>query len=76
MCGRIAWVNDANRRPSQCNMRIVWGLAFKGASPWGDGSILDPDDGNTYRLAASLEPGGELGPGSTGAFRCSEKPKS
>jgi uncharacterized protein (DUF2147 family) len=60
VCGRIVWVNDPNRRPSQCGKTIVWGLASEGSSKWTNGSILDPDNGKTYKLSASLEPDGML----------------
>jgi uncharacterized protein (DUF2147 family) len=60
VCGRIVWVNDPNRRQSQCGKIIIWGLTPEGASKWKGGSILDPDDGKTYRLAASMEHDGVL----------------
>jgi uncharacterized protein (DUF2147 family) len=60
VCGRIAWINDPSRRPSQCGRTIVWGLKEAGPNEWAGGSILDPDDGNTYRLSAVFEPDGTL----------------
>ena len=60
VCGRIAWINDPARRPSQCGRTIVWGLKENGPNEWAGGSILDPDDGNTYRLSAVFEPDGTL----------------
>jgi uncharacterized protein (DUF2147 family) len=60
VCGRIEWVRDPRRRPTQCGKTIVWGLAPDGSAKWTDGSIFDPDDGNTYRLSASLQSDGTL----------------
>jgi uncharacterized protein (DUF2147 family) len=60
VCGRIVWVNDPKRRPSLCGKTIVWGLASEGSSKWTNGWILDPDDGKTYHLSASLDPDGSL----------------
>src|SRR5690349_6691893 len=55
VCGRIAWLKDPARRPSQCGKTIVWGLAGQGLNEWTGGSILDPDDGRTYQLSAKLQ---------------------
>jgi len=60
VCGRIVWLKDPQRRPKECGQTIVWGLAPAGADSWSNGSIFDPTNGNTYRLAATLEPGGTL----------------
>jgi uncharacterized protein (DUF2147 family) len=60
VCGRIVWIKDPNRRPSQCGRMIIWGLGVSGPSEWTGGSILDPDDGTTYQLAAKLQPDGAL----------------
>lgn len=60
VCGRIVWIGDAARRLAQCGKTIVWGLEQKGPNEWTEGSILDPDDGNTYRLSATLESDGTL----------------
>jgi len=60
VCGRIVWIKDPNRRPSQCGRMIIWGLGAAGPSEWAGGSILDPDDGTTYRLSAKLQPDGAL----------------
>jgi uncharacterized protein (DUF2147 family) len=60
VCGRIVWINDPARRRSQCGKMIVWGLDAKGNNEWDGGSILDPDDGKTYRLSAVYEPDGTL----------------
>ena len=60
VCGRIVWIGDAARRPAQCGKTIVWGLQAQGRNEWAGGSILDPDDDKTYRLAATLETDGTL----------------
>lgn len=60
VCGQIVWIKDATRRPSQCGMTIIWGLEAKGPAEWTGGSILDPDDGKTYRLSATYQPDGTL----------------
>ncbi len=60
VCGRITWIRDARRLRSQCGSTIVWGLTADGPAKWSNGTILDPDDGNTYRLSASLQEDGAL----------------
>jgi uncharacterized protein (DUF2147 family) len=60
VCGRIVWIGDPARRPSQCGKVIVWGLKSTSVSQWAGGSILDPDDGATYDLAAYYQPNGTL----------------
>jgi uncharacterized protein (DUF2147 family) len=60
MCGRVAWVKDPHRRKLDCGRTIVWGLSPSGPETWGDGSIYDTTDGNTYRLNATLDPDGTL----------------
>jgi len=60
VCGRIVWIKDEARRPSQCGRMIVWGLAENGPSEWTGGSIIDPDDETTYRLSATFESDGTL----------------
>jgi uncharacterized protein (DUF2147 family) len=60
VCGKIVWIKDPKRRPSQCGKTIIWGLALVGPSEWTGGSILDPDDSTTYRLSANLQPDGAL----------------
>jgi uncharacterized protein (DUF2147 family) len=60
VCGRIAWIRDPRRRSTECGRTIVWGLASDGPSKWTNGSILDPADGKTYRLSASLQSDGTL----------------
>ena len=60
VCGRIVWIKDAARRPTQCGRTIVWGLEPRTRNQWDGGSILDPDDDNIYRLTANFEPDGTL----------------
>jgi uncharacterized protein (DUF2147 family) len=60
VCGRIVWVKDAARRPSQCGRTIVWGLQATGPGEWTEGSIIDPDNETTYRLSATFEADGTL----------------
>jgi uncharacterized protein (DUF2147 family) len=60
VCGQIVWIKDASRRQSQCGMTIIWGLETKGPAEWTGGSILDPNNGKTYRLSATYEPDGTL----------------
>jgi uncharacterized protein (DUF2147 family) len=60
VCGRIAWINEAAKRPSQCGQTIIWGLAPIAQNEWAGGAILDPNDGKTYRLSASYKPDGTL----------------
>lgn len=44
------------KRASQCGRTIIWGLVRQSPSVWTGGSILDPNDGKTYRLSATYEP--------------------
>ena len=60
VCGRIVWLNDPAKRPSQCGRTIIWGLEARGRNEWGGGSIVDPNDDKTYRLSAVYEPDGTL----------------
>ena len=60
VCGKIDWMKDASRRASQCGKTIIWGLQPNGLTEWSGGSILDPNDGKTYRLSATYEPDGTL----------------
>jgi uncharacterized protein (DUF2147 family) len=60
VCGQIVWIDDPTRRPSQCGMIIIWGLEARGRNEWDGGSILDPNDGKTYRLSAVYEQDGTL----------------
>ena len=56
VCGRIVWLGEPAKRASQCGRTIIWGLELKSPSVWTGGSILDPNDGKTYRLSATYEP--------------------
>ena len=60
VCGRIVWIGDPAKRPSQCGKTIIWGLERESRSFWSGGSILDPNNGRTYRLSATYEPDGTL----------------
>jgi uncharacterized protein (DUF2147 family) len=60
VCGRIVWIKDAAKRPSQCGQTIIWGLAPAAVNQWTGGAIRDPNDGKTYRLSATYEPDGTL----------------
>ena len=60
VCGRIVWIKDAAKRSVQCNRTIIWGLAATAQNEWAGGTILDPNDGKTYRLSATYEPNGTL----------------
>jgi uncharacterized protein (DUF2147 family) len=60
VCGRIVWIDEAAKRPTQCGKIIVWGLAQTGPITWKGGAIFDPNDGKTYRLSATFQPNGEL----------------
>jgi uncharacterized protein (DUF2147 family) len=60
VCGKIVWMKDASRRASQCGKTIIWGLQPNSLTEWSGGSILDPNDGKTYRLSATYEPDGTL----------------
>jgi hypothetical protein len=56
VCGRIVWLGEPAKRASQCGRTIIWGLERQSPSVWTGGSILDPNDGKTYRLSATYEP--------------------
>ena len=60
VCGRIVWLGEPAKRASQCGRTIIWGLELTSPSVWTGGSILDPNDGKTYRLSATYEPDGTL----------------
>ena len=56
ICGRIVWMKDVAKRPSQCGQTIIWGLARATENEWAGGAILDPNDGEIYQLSATYEP--------------------
>jgi uncharacterized protein (DUF2147 family) len=60
VCGRIAWLKDAAKRPAQCGQTIIWGLAPVTKNEWAGGAILDPNDGKIYQLSATYELDGTL----------------
>jgi uncharacterized protein (DUF2147 family) len=60
VCGKIIWLRDAERRPDQCGIKIIWGLLPDDSKHWSQGTILDPDNGKSYSLSAALEPNGTL----------------
>ncbi|HTV87472.1 MAG TPA: DUF2147 domain-containing protein [Stellaceae bacterium] len=57
-----------NRNPSPglrsrplCGLTIMWGFRADGAGHWNDGTIYDPQSGNTYRAEMTMRPDGSLG---------------
>jgi len=60
VCGKILWLHDPLRRPTQCNKLIIWGLVPDGERHWSNGTILDTKDGVSYNLSATLRPDGTL----------------
>ena len=42
VCGRIAWIKDPRRRPTQCGRMIIWGLA---AAVPSNGRVDNPRSG-------------------------------
>jgi uncharacterized protein (DUF2147 family) len=60
VCGRIVWIKEAAKRPSQCGQTIIWGLAPTEQNEWAGGAILDPNNGKTYQLSASYRLDGTL----------------
>jgi uncharacterized protein (DUF2147 family) len=60
VCGRIVWIKEVAKRPSQCGQTIIWGLAPTAQNEWAGGAILDPNDGKTYQLSASYQRDGTL----------------
>ena len=36
----------------RCGLTIIWGLQSDGPDHWSNGSLYDPQDGNTYDLTA------------------------
>jgi uncharacterized protein (DUF2147 family) len=60
ICGRIVWLKDVAKRPSQCGQTIIWGLAPAAQNEWTGGAILDPNDGRIYQVSATYELDGTL----------------
>ena len=40
-------------------MTILWNLKPDGANEWSGGTILDPNNGKTYKSKLELQPGGK-----------------
>ncbi len=56
LCGQVVWLNNpALRTPEMCGRTIIWGLTPSGPADWNGGQLFDPENGNTYDLAASLQ---------------------
>jgi|SRR5882672_3132736 len=53
-CGKIVWVHNPAQR-NFCDRMIIWGLTSDGASEWGGGSFLNPENGKTYNLKATVD---------------------
>jgi uncharacterized protein (DUF2147 family) len=60
VCGKIIWLRDAERRSDQCDRQIIWGWLPDDNKHWSQGTILDPDNGKSYSLSATLEQNGTL----------------
>jgi uncharacterized protein (DUF2147 family) len=46
---------DYRKNQPVLGMKIIAGLAKKSQYEWGDGEILDPDNGKTYRVSLRLD---------------------
>jgi uncharacterized protein (DUF2147 family) len=44
---------ELRQRPL-CGLTIIWGLQPEGPGRWSNGSLYDPQDGNTYDFTAEL----------------------
>ena len=44
--------DPALRQRPLCGLTIIWGLRPDGAGRWSNGSLYDPQDGNTYDVTA------------------------
>jgi uncharacterized protein (DUF2147 family) len=75
VCGQIVWIKDVSRRASQCGKTIIWGLEAKGPTDWGGGSILDPNNGKTYRYRRHTSRTAHFAHEFSKASRSSEEPK-
>lgn len=49
--------SDYRKNQPVLGMKIISGLSKKSQSEWGDGEILDPDNGKTYRVTLRLDNG-------------------
>ena len=52
--------NPALRNRSMCGLVFMWGFRPHGPDSWGDGSLYDPESGNTYSGRLTLNPDGTL----------------
>jgi uncharacterized protein (DUF2147 family) len=48
--------NPALRDRSLCGLVIMWGMRPEGPDTWSDGSLYDPESGNTYSGKLTLNP--------------------
>ena len=48
---------DYRKNQPITGMKIISGLIRKSQNEWGDGEILDPDNGKTYRVSLRLDNG-------------------
>lgn len=46
---------DYRKNQPVLGMKIIAGLTKKSQNEWGDGEILDPDNGKTYRVSLRLD---------------------
>jgi uncharacterized protein (DUF2147 family) len=51
---------QALRARSLCGLVMMWGFQPEGPDQWGDGSLYDPESGNTYRGKMTLKADGTL----------------
>lgn len=49
---------DKKGKPIE-GMSIIWSLKKVGDNAWGDGAIMDPSNGKTYKLKAEMAEGGK-----------------
>lgn len=67
LCGRLLWVWDERRvKPGMVGAEIIHGLAWRDDA-WRDGTLLNPEDGKTYRgsirfIAGTARVSGCVGP--------------
>jgi uncharacterized protein (DUF2147 family) len=48
------------RQRALCGLTIIWGLQPDGPGHWSNGSLYDPQDGNTYDVEAELTAPGTM----------------
>ena len=85
--GRVAEILDTKDGPNPCDkckgalhgkpikgMVILWGLKPDGAGKWSGGTVLDPENGKTYKSRLELLDGGrKLGMSGCIAFFCRQQ---